>query len=66
MMPWDILRIILDYSPRKFFKFLRVNKQFYKLINDRKEGLTFSDNEISSRTFFNLLEKSKMVKTLAI
>jgi hypothetical protein len=36
------------------------------LINKRKKGLAFSNKDVTSRTFFTLIEKSRMVSSFAI
>jgi hypothetical protein len=43
---WDVLGIILDYTPRYLYKCLRFNKEFYRIINKRKRGLTFKQADI--------------------
>lgn len=49
MLPFELLGIILDYTPRgEVYPVLRrISKQFYMLTSRRKRGLTMTQNNIS-------------------
>ncbi len=65
---WDVINLILRFTPRhQCFPVLRgVSKQFYFLISKKRMGITFAKGDITSKMFFNIVEKSKNVQTLAI
>lgn len=65
-LPWDVVRLILNYIQPVLLRSFRVNKELTKLINKRKKGLHFRNGEVSSKVFFSLAEKSRTIKSFQI
>lgn len=59
--PWDILELILRYTPRiPTYPILRgLNRQFYQLITKKKVGLSFAKGDVTSKMFYDLISKSR-------
>eukprot|EP00347_Sterkiella_histriomuscorum_P020494 403337586 len=64
-LPWDMLRIILNFTQELDLKILRfVDKQFFRLILSRKTKLVFKRRDIPEKIFYNLMTKSPRIKSL--
>jgi len=66
-LPWDTVNMVFDYSLKEDYKLFRLNKTFTRLIDKRRSGLTFKQNQVTSRIFVSLLHKTmRTLKTLKI
>ncbi len=66
-LPWDILRIILNYTQNSSYKTLKgLNKEFNKLITERKSSVTLSSRYIPALVFAKLIKKSQGIKEFSI
>ena len=66
-LPWDCMSVLIDYLPlndlvadlnQRLYKSVRlINRDFYRLICQKRKSLLFCDQNVTERVFISLLEK---------